>query len=194
MRWRLAPQLGPSAYQRVRDNSVWRDHEARALVTGAIAAWTKPETVLDPACGDASIVRALRGLHPLRSVHLSDISAPQMEELQQDPWPEASYLTGDALSIVNALDTFDLIILTEILEHLDDPESLLLAARRHASTLVASSPLGEHDFHSHEHVWGWDREGYQEMLESTGWTPTSYMELDFTDPIYYYDFQVWVCR
>ena len=192
MRRRLRPALDASAYQVVRSNRTWNDHIFRTYATGAAVAWLAPRTVCDPACGDASIVNAAHSLREIEKAYLSDISAPMIAAL----WGTETHGYEAALNVGPALESMreaDVMILTEVLEHLEDPDELLREARKYAPALVASSPLNEFEAHgNHEHVWGWDRDGYREMLVAAGWDPIAYQELSFFPP--FYTFQLWVCR
>jgi trans-aconitate methyltransferase len=64
----------------------------------------------------------------------------------------------------------DIVVMTEVLEHMHDPHRMLLrVASSQASFLVASSPNGETpDCHIGYHTWGWDMAGYAEMLHRAG--------------------------
>ena len=196
MRRRLAEPLGPDGYQVVRSNFQWRDHEARLLATAAAVSWLKPSTVIDPACGDASIVTAANRLNPIDRAFLSDISQPQIDSLDAVGLPyRASLLCGDAIKVMSTLPVCDLVVLTEILEHVESPEAVLSMAYHRAGHLVASSPLNEDPgVGNHEHVWSWDKQGYREMLESVGWVPVAYQEVSFYVPGWPYAFQIWTCR
>lgn len=65
----------------------------------------------------------------------------------------------------------DVLICTELLEHLVDPHSFV--GRLYdsgASWLVASSPYTETmNSHYEYHCWCWDLAGYQQMIENQGW-------------------------
>jgi hypothetical protein len=60
-------------------------------------------------------------------------------------------------------------VCTEMLEHLVDPYGFLAKVVRHADYLVASSPVTETDRDHYEfHTWAWDFEGYEALLERSG--------------------------
>lgn len=180
-------------YQVVRSNDSWPDHQARALVTAALIAWLKPTSVLDPACGDGSIVRIANDLHQIDLVTLADISEPNMDVIEE--WaPEIWELgLGDIQTILGSNRPMaDVVVLTEILEHLGDPDAILRLARQKATRLVASSPEmrpGQIDSNP-EHLWQFDGQGFEEMLVSAGWTALNKTHLTFRSE---YDFQIWIC-
>ena len=166
MRWRLDGDPNHN-YQVERHNSVWSDHVLRTQVTAGMVAWLRPTTIADPACGDASILNATYQLHPFEYAYLSDISQPNIRALHvafaHKAW------VGDVFNAIEMLEGHvDVIVLTEILEHLEDPDALLRLARTKARALVASSPIAEQGGNP-EHLWGWDLDGYQTMITEAGW-------------------------
>lgn len=80
-------------------------------------------------------------------------------------------------------ESSDLAVMTEVLEHMDDPHGFLKTLD--ANVLVASVPLGETpDNHYEFHVWGWDPQGFADMLKGSGFQPLTFMPLGMT--------QIWV--
>jgi hypothetical protein len=83
--------------------------------------------------------------------------------------------------------------LTEILEHVVDPDLLLRLARRKSDVLVASSPIGDPECgRNHEHLWAWDESDYQAMLETEGWIP--FAKAVLTYPGSPWSSQIWLAR
>lgn len=63
-----------------------------------------------------------------------------------------------------------IMVMTEVLEHLDDPHGQLVMAHIPEAFLVCSSPNGETpEHHDGSHAWGWDMEGYAAMITAAGW-------------------------
>lgn len=85
--------------------------------------------------------------------------------------------------------SIDLFILSETIEHVSDPFSLLREIRHRSKKLILSTPDGETTPHNHEHYWGWDVEGMRSVLHQTGWNPLSVVTMDISDC----KTQVWVC-
>jgi|WetSurMetagenome_2_1015567.scaffolds.fasta_scaffold01762_3 hypothetical protein len=188
-------------YQVERHNSDWSDHIARTHVTAGMVAWLEPKIVADPACGDASIASSAYVIRPYERAWLNDISvknaALAVKSVQRGVLPFDTVVTHDdimsALGLLEAHQA-DVVILTEILEHVDDPDTILAFARLKGKMLVASSPvteIGQRD-DNEEHLWQFDNNGYQEMLIKAGWDPTSLTNMTFSD--YLYRFQIWTAR
>jgi hypothetical protein len=190
LRQRLAV-AGPPEYNGIRDNLAWANHAARTLVTGGLIAWAAPDTLCDPACGDASILEAAFRLRPFGSASLADISALQVDSLA--PSFPHTRKRAELMTTLDMLDRVDMIVLTEILEHLVDPDATLRLARQKAGMLVASSPIGDPENGGNiEHLWAWDENGYGEMLKEAGWEEV--LRSTVTMPGINGNAQIWICR
>lgn len=187
------PERKPFDYQFVRDNQQWSDHRLRVRITAELIAWLKPNSVIDPACGDGSIIAAADSIYPFSSMALSDVSAPNIEKVRNS----LGYHHARVRSVEDALTDYegvaDVVVLTEFLEHIEDPVAILKLARSKAKLVVASSPLwdGKTTDSNPEHLWSFDAEGYQNILTDGGWHPEVFVPLYFTS---IYDFQLWVAR
>lgn len=196
MRQRLIARSEYDYTNVARSNDSWPDHQLRTLVTAAAIAWIKPQSVIDPACGDGSIVLAADRQYGIERAWLSDLSQPSIAGLVErlegahPNWSMAQTPIGRALEIAGE---YDVIVLTEILEHLWNPDQLLKDAAKKARYLVASSPEmrpGQVDVNP-EHQWMFDRDGYRGLLGGNGWAIRQYTHLNFP---YEYDFQIWVAE
>jgi 2-polyprenyl-3-methyl-5-hydroxy-6-metoxy-1,4-benzoquinol methylase len=179
-------------YQVARTNEEWPDHVLRTLTTAAHIAWLRPNSILDPACGDGTVVKAALKLWSAERVLFSDIGRENIKALRREGWETDQ---DDALELLRsqADKSWDVIVLTEFLEHIADPDELLREAKRVGSWLVASSPemrVNQVDSNP-EHLWMFDGDGFREMLAESGWIPTQKSFLGF--PALMYDFQIWVC-
>jgi hypothetical protein len=191
MRKRLT-RTGEADYQVARDNRAWADHVHRTYMTAAAIATWGPKTVLDPACGDGSIVEAAHRLRPIGLAYLSDISEPGIAYLESLGLTVPHVATvADITAALQSTPRVDMVILTETLEHLPDPDAILKLARARGRQLIASSPLirDPRVDDNPEHLWQFDADGYGEMLVGAGWKPTSYSEFIFGAG--YYTFQLW---
>lgn len=186
-------RTGQVDYQVERHNSDWPDHLARTNVTAGLIAWLQPGSVLDPACGDASIDFAAARLHGFEA-RLGDISQPNVDAVAKSMWPGWSVVLGDALTTIARSGKADVVVLTEILEHVEDPDSILRAARKVGGFLVASSPMmrDRQVDTNEEHLWQFDQDGYLEMLVQAGWQ--AFNKTIIYLPAFQYDFGVWVAQ
>jgi hypothetical protein len=136
---------------------------------------------------------ALRLAEKPFTYRLADISAPNIAQIAETTYLELAEV-GDIKVILDNASKTDVVVLTEILEHLSDPDSVLRLARVCGTYLVASSPVmrpAQVDGNP-EHEWQFDRAGYEQMLQAGGWSVMQYTFLNF--PATEYDFGIWVCR
>lgn len=197
----IRTRLNNPPWNYVRDFRPFRWDEAwierPRLWTSAVAlALAAPRSVCDPACGDATVVMRAHDISPIASAVLGDLSPDTLNGLVPRDLPFAvDRRVGDAFSTIESLDHVDAIVLTEILEHLEDPDALLRLAGTKADWLVASSPIVPDGLdHTEQHLWAFDIEGYREMLVETGWKPAVWLTANCTDHPYRAGFQVWGCR
>lgn len=132
----------------------------------AQAVWPGCETMLvaDLMCGDGKIAGNL-GLTPI----LGDI-APG--------YP----ICGPIEETITELpdDGIDLFVLSEALEHLDDPTGVLLQIRGKSQRLLVTTPLEAYSdlWENPEHYWAWDRQGVEQILGAAGWEVQAFASLD----------------
>ncbi len=84
--------------------------------------------------------------------------------------------TGPIEETIHQIPHVDVMVMGELIEHLDDPESVLRVARQKADALVVSTPINEgfspFDDENPQHYWGWDQLAVSSMLTDTGWKTT----------------------
>jgi hypothetical protein len=185
MRTRLRPMPTPGELKKLypvpHDHRRWEDHLYRVDVTSAMAALMLAPlgTVADLSCGNATIARRLERSHRARLV-LGDF-APGYEH------------TGPIEETLDRISPVDLFILSETLEHLDNPDALLTRLRAKTKKLILSTPDGEADNSNPEHVWGWDAEEVDRMLRAAGFTPQVHATVDTRPAGFLYSYQIWAC-
>jgi hypothetical protein len=77
----------------------------------------------------------------------------------------------------------DVVVLTEVLEHMADPHGFLalLAARPEVRYVVASSPRNETpEQHEWNHAWAWDPDGYREMFVAAGFEAREFQPVEWS--------------
>ncbi len=166
-RERLRPAYDPAELGRLyavpHDHRRWRDHVLRVAMTTLVAQAVIGDcvSVADLSCGDGAIVRAL-GLH---TRYLGDYA------------PGYQY-TGPIEQTIEEIPAVDLFICTETIEHLDDPDEVLVAIRKKAPRLVLSTPVDAWGDTNPEHYWAFSREAVDEMLAVAGFQIAIYASLD----------------
>lgn len=183
LREAYTPEELAQVYTEPYDHTKWQDHVQRVKFTHEFIKEIITErsiyTVADLSCGDGAITLNL----PLLSsdMYLGDIFPNPMFQYQ-----------GAIEDTISLIPDVDLFVLSETLEHVDDPLELLRKIRGKADTLVLSTPLGETDDGNPEHYWGWDLDGIEMLLEESGWWPDRSVVFTPDIPEVYYTYQIWM--
>ena len=164
-------------YEEPYDHTRWPDHIDRVRHTAEILHSMDHASVADLSCGDGAIVRQAGLTCP---VTLGDYNGNW-------DW------TGPIELAIDLIDPVDVFVLSETLEHVQDPDNLLRKIRAKADRLLLSTPCGEVSDENPQHYWGWDAQGIQEMLSAAMWRPLGNPEM-FNPPPHYYTFQIWRCE
>lgn len=86
-------------------------------------------TVLDIGCGQGLQLAEIRKLRPYAKLYGMDIS-PKLVNLARKHVPGGDFQTGDADNLGYADSQFDVVVMTEVLEHLSDPVLALTQLKR----------------------------------------------------------------
>lgn len=170
---RLRPAYTPEqladVYNHTYDHTIWDDHRARiaATIEFALRTFPDPTSVADLSCGDAAIASGYASPTGLTSasIHLGDFVEGY----------EHQGMIQDTITKIPHVDVF---ILSETLEHIDDPTGLLSAIRGKADRLILSTPQDE-TLENAEHYWAWGLDDIYGLLADTGWTAQQYQRLEY---------------
>lgn len=175
-------------YDHVYDHTLWKDHVERVKWTIAhgidFARETNAASLVDLSCGDGAILKGIAAGLPESTTVFGDLVGASGEHVS---------LHGPIEGTIRIFDPekpSDLLVMTETLEHLRDPDAVLRAARDRFRGLLVSTPIGEDAQDNIEHYWSWGTEDVEAMLTEAGWTPYRFARLDLP----WYDFQLWCVR
>lgn len=164
-------------YARPHEHHHWQDHILRVAKTLEIAQGIPyVKSAADLSAGDAYVIKGLN----LSQTFIGDF-APKYE------------ITGAIEKTIDQIPVVDLFILSETLEHLDDPLAVLKQIRAKTRTLLLSTPHAKWDDINEEHYWAWDRSGILKLLTQAGFEEVRYDLLELEHD-YYYDYQIWVAE
>jgi trans-aconitate methyltransferase len=119
-----------------------------------------PQTVTDLGCGDGALLGMLPSWLTAWGYEIGggDVAHGRARGLDIR---QADILTQD-------LEYGDLLIASEVLEHLPDPGAFLRGLPDR--WLIVSSPSRETgNWHNDIHSWAWDMPGYRALAEGAGW-------------------------
>lgn len=155
------------------------DHAWRLYLAGALAIpiirFGSVRSVLDVGCGNAGLLLWLADQFPTKkftgfdlcpdSIKKANILAERLR--RKHPRLDIELRLADIATEPKL--KADLILCTEVLEHLINPEAL--AESLSSKYLILSTPFGEGpqprvDPH---HLWGWEKEDVEEIFHNAGW-------------------------
>lgn len=156
----------------------WRDHALRVPMTTELCRWMLKEngwtSAADLACGEG---------YMLKNCGAKDMTFGDVTRGWQ--------LSGPIEQTIHDVSEHDLLICTEVLEHMDDPDHFLELARDKFKGIVVSTPVGSWEDDTPGHYWAWDGIEIEDMLASSGWTVKVRTGLDFEDPGLPHTFGIW---
>lgn len=193
----------PEGYQ----HAVWPDHVERIAATVSFAApwldYYNITSLADLSAGDGALVRGLLAMAPrVHRAYVGDLNpGPELSQgwnpakswvwVNQDPTPLLSGM--DQLDQHRKGEAVDLMVCSETLEHLDDPDAYLTRARFSARSILVTTPENETADDNAEHYWGWDSEAVSSMLHTAGWNTVDHKVFQ---PLtaQTYRFQMWMAH
>ena len=183
LRSRWSDEKLAELYATPYDHTQWDEHiervkwTARRLQQFIDLQRPKIERVVDLACGDGALLNLLNNV--TEKIYGDMVFAPHLTLAPMSIETTVRYMTGD------------LLVCSEVLEHLDDPDAVLRDAHAGFQWIAITTPLGETDPEkNYEHYWGWDTLGVDDMLYDTGWSPRCIETLNLS----YYTYQFWIAR
>ena len=169
-------------YARPHDHKNWHDHLIRVSQTSEMVKWIcldeNVKTGADLSCGNAAIVNSVFAPRPIKW-HLGDFARGYQYH-------------GPIEETIKQIPDVDIFVLSETLEHLDDPGKVLWEIRQKTKTIVLSTPDDAGDDPNPEHYWSWNTTDIEDMLKDVGFEPFVLNQLKLYD--YLYDFQIWGAR
>lgn len=153
-----------------------RLYRAAQFVSVAVADLDGHADVSDLGCGDGGL------LSLVQEIPGATAWGYDFQPSNREGWTErgvTAYAKNAFGTSRRGIRLGDIVVMTEVLEHLTDPHGALKWARGKSKRLVCSSPFNENDrVHDECHAWAWDTAGYAAMIESAGWTIVRHEQVD----------------
>jgi hypothetical protein len=168
------------ALYRGYDTNRWYDHIYRVNISAEMirqyVAQTGAKLVADLSCGDRAVTKNLH----VDELYLGDIAKENCG---------TGVVHGKIEDTIKNIPYVDLFILSETIEHVEDPDDLLQQIAIRSNALFLTTPLDETPNTNPEHYWSWGKEDIEIMLRDAGFMRTVfYSELDFGVARY----QIWL--
>jgi len=132
----------------MEDRHFWHAARNRWILRALRAGRVKPPAaILEVGCGSGATARAMHG----RGYRLTGIdTAEPLVRKAHERAPEATFIAGEVEKLPASAGPFDAVCFFDVLEHLDDPVSLMQKSLRHArpGALVLATVPGLRALHS----------------------------------------------
>jgi len=141
----------------------------------------RPRTLLEVGCGEGYLLKAIADAELGVELMGIDISAPAIDEAKSRLGRAARLEVRDARDLGATAEAFDVVLMLEVLEHIQHPDEILPVleslSRRHLILSVPWEPFfrglnflrGKHVFalgNDPEHINHWDRRGFLRFVGS----------------------------
>jgi len=139
--------------------SAWRELGAREKARSVMLLVDPPVgAVVDIGCGEGSVIMALDGSLPASEFIGYEVSPPAIDAARQREYRSpVRFDLFDGERIPQDDDSFDVAILSHVLEHVAEPRDLLLETARVARRVVIEVPL---ELHLRTRRFTWDDTGH----------------------------------
>lgn len=150
-----------------------RQRVARILATVRRRA---PASLVDLGCGNGQLLREIAAVMPRMRLAGFDLSTRQIDE-NRGVMPNIEWHAADLQEpLATSADTFQMVVASEVIEHLASPSLLLANAHKLAAagaSLVLTTQSGRVGETERRvgHVRHFSRAEMQTLLENSGWSP-----------------------
>lgn len=141
-------------------------HKDRMKLAADLVLSTYPETVMDLGAGDGGMLRIIDKFLPKSNKWGYDFTPDCVASAQKH---NTRVFPLNFIQEPQWIKWAECTIITEVLEHLEDPHGWVQHMSQNTTWVVASSPATETaQSHDECHAWVWDMDGYRALFENNG--------------------------
>ena len=118
------------------EDSPWKAQRIREIL---VRNGIDPKSIVEVGCGAGGVLADLRRYYSGASLHGYDIAPDASQFWSQHSWANITFTIGDFLETAKA--PCDLLLLLDVIEHLENPFEFLTQLRQTASRFVFHIPL-----------------------------------------------------
>lgn len=141
---------------------------AHRMIERVLANYKVGALIWEPGCGAGDVSGPYAVLHTVIGVEM----VPDAARLARERYPNMTVLESRAEDI--RADPFDLLVMTEFLEHLDDPISFMDRWMPMTKHVVIGHPLNDPGGFEDGHAWSYDLGDFKDWFEKYGFTLMEY--------------------
>lgn len=140
-----AAQQSANLHKYTYDNRLYQWHINAFLDTlNGFVAQADPTLVLDAGCGEGFVTQYIAERNPDLKITGVDLSREAIEYAKEHFGEKATFRTGSVYKLPFSDKSFDLVVCSEVLEHLDEPlkalQELKRVSRKHVLITVPREP------------------------------------------------------
>lgn len=130
-------------YYARHDLASWRRIGARDKANNVRTLWKgrPPPNVADVGCGDAAVAKALHEASFFSAYAGFEVSTSGIEQAKSRNIPGSNFVVFDGDRLPVKERTYDLVLLSHVLEHVDEPRRLLRECARVGDRVFVEVPL-----------------------------------------------------
>lgn len=126
----IIEQVPPDYYQNgIKNNLLQRKWHMQKLVSVLAQFDDAPRSILDVGCASGWFLSCVKKVYPRADCHGVDVYKEGIK-YGVKKYPKLHLKVGDAHALPYKVGTFDVVVCTEVLEHVEDPQSVLKEIKR----------------------------------------------------------------
>lgn len=118
----------------------------------------------------------------------------RQEDLILGDFAKGYEFTGSIEKTIDKIPSVDFFICSETLEHIAEPENLLLKLSKKTKYLLITTPIDAWEDTNKEHIWAWSKEDVEDMCAVAGFIPLDFTNVDSREYGEPYNYGIWIFK